>query len=730
LPGDPISGSPQSVPEAVTVTIRVTNYVGQVLCGRYRVTQEIGSGGFGTVYLAHDEKLVSKPVVVKVLNHLTADTWVVRKFHQEIEALARIDHPGVVAVLDEGQTPEGAPFLVMQYVDGVTLRRLIQPGGMDLHCAAAILRQVGSALSAAHDKGVFHRDLKPENIMVQMPETDPHVRLIDFGIAGIKDSLYSQTEQSTRIAGTYRYMPPEQLEGNVRLESDIYAFGAIAFEMLTGQPPIKSPLELIALKIEGLKSKPRDLRRELPAATQDVILKALSFEPADRYSNAHEMGDLLADSLESAAAWPAAANIAPSDPEATRPSVPSADRLEIAHVLFLDLVGFSTLAMEDQRALLGTLQTLVRAAPHFAQAEKAGELISLPTGDGMALVFFGNPMASAECALDIARAARSNPAIRLRTGLHSGPVYRVADINKNRNVTGGAINMAQRVMDAGDAGHILVSAALAETLSQFSGWKQRLTDMGEHAVKHGALMRFYNLCAEDAGNPAVPSKWEQAPTPPRRSRGTLIMGAIAVALAAGVGIYVALRPGEAPPVIPAKNVPSPLALELEYSVNVKRPDGRITRYSSERIVPAGYEVQVQVQPPKPGFLYVVNDGPLDAHTQVIVVLYPGTDTPAAIEGGKTFQAPWALLDQANGGENLYLIWSAAPVPEMEALKDRKDLLFNNHVTLRDDLRSSTLQFLSNNEIAESDIRKDHEAGKTRISTQRAILVHHIRLEHD
>jgi tRNA A-37 threonylcarbamoyl transferase component Bud32 len=378
--------------------------VGQVLCDRYRVTREIGSGGFGTVYLAQDEKLVSKPVVVKVLNHLTADTWAVRKFHQEIEALARIDHPGVVAVLDEGQTPEGAPFLVMQFIDGVTLRKLIKPGGMDLHSAAAILRQIGSALGAAHEKGVFHRDLKPENIMVQTPDTDPRVRLIDFGIAGIKDSVFSQTEQSTRIAGTYRYMPPEQMEGRVCQESDVYAFGAIAYELLTGQPPVKSPLELIAIKIDGLKVKPRDLRPELPIAAQNVILKALSFETSDRYSNAREMGDLLADVLQGIEAR----GTAPTT-EATRATVPANDRLEIAHVLFLDVVGFSALTMEDQRALLDTLQTLVRGTPHFARRWHGAGL--LRQSDYRRRVRAGN---CARGAIESRDAAPDRPALRPR----------------------------------------------------------------------------------------------------------------------------------------------------------------------------------------------------------------------------------------------------------------------------------------------------------------------------
>jgi class 3 adenylate cyclase/tRNA A-37 threonylcarbamoyl transferase component Bud32 len=703
--------------------------VGQVLCDRYRVTREIGSGGFGTVYLAQDEKLVSKPVVVKVLNHLTADTWAVRKFHQEIEALARIDHPGVVAVLDEGQTPEGAPFLVMQFIDGVTLRKLIKPGGMDLHSAAAILRQIGSALGAAHEKGVFHRDLKPENIMVQTPDTDPRVRLIDFGIAGIKDSVFSQTEQSTRIAGTYRYMPPEQMEGRVCQESDVYAFGAIAYELLTGQPPVKSPLELIAIKIDGLKVKPRDLRPELPIAAQNVILKALSFETSDRYSSAREMGDLLADVLQGIETR----GTAPFT-EATRATVPANDRLEIAHVLFLDLVGFSALTMEDQRALLDTLQTLVRGTPHFAQADTAHELIALPTGDGMALVFFANPITAAECALDIARAARSNPALLLRTGLHSGPVFRVADINKNLNVTGGGINMAQRVMDAGDAGHILVSGALAETLAQFAGWKQRLSDLGEHTVKHGATMRFYNLCTEDAGNPDWPAKWKPAETKPTKSRTGLIIGALAVALAAGAGIYFATRPV---PIEKKVVVPTAPRLELEVAVSFQdfKGDDPVGQpypmaLGDTLILRGNDHAAITLVPPRDGYVYILNDGPMMGK-DVVFVEWPAPDGSPQVSGGKSIRLPgkgWLQADSELGEEKLYLIFSPEPVAEVEALKGLGTLI-SNTVVLQDEAHLKSLRIFLEALVEKTQVKKDDQTKKAVLSTDQKVLVYRIRLPH-
>jgi serine/threonine protein kinase len=711
--------------------------VGQVYGGRYRLVKELGSGGFATVYFAVDEKLVQKPVVVKVLDNVRSDAWAKRKFHQEIEALARIDHPGVVSVLDEGQTPSGTPFLVMQYIDGVTLRKLIPQGGMDLALAGEILRQVGSALGAAHDRGVYHRDLKPENIMVQSADSEPRVKLIDFGIAGIKDSVFSQSEQSTRIAGTYRYMPPEQLEGKVCPESDIFALGAIAYEMLTGEPAIGSPMELIAIRYDGLKVKPRQRRPELPEAAEAVIVRALSYDAGDRYQTAREVGDRLA-----AALMPSrnalTDTVKPEEvPEPAAP-IPS-DRLEIAHVLFLDAVGFSTLPMEEQRTLLEKLQKLVRATPHFASAEKAGDLIALPTGDGMALVFFGNPIPAAECALEIARATRDNPGIRLRTGLHSGPVYRVADINKNLNVTGGGINMAQRVMDAGDAGHILVSATAAETLRQFTGWGARLSDLGEHQVKHGETIHFFNLCTEDAGNPALPSKWAKAPVAePAKSRRGLIsaaaVGTVAAALALG-GIWLGTRtkPPGAPPASKADVVTPPPVVqsELEYSLTVQPTNGESFQLAGEMLFPAGYQVALTMRAPKPGFLYVLDDGPMPDDGSIVISMgYPGAGKRAEVPAGQAVRIPprgWFLLDKAQGSEKVYLVWSASPVPEMEAVKDRKDLLVKGQVVIRD--TTALRQFLTSNTLAETGIKRDPDAKKTLLSSDRPILVHLIRLEH-
>jgi TolB-like protein/class 3 adenylate cyclase len=184
--------------------------------------------------------------------------------------------------------------------------------------------------------------------------------------------------------------------------------------------------------------------------------------------------------------------------------------LEIAYVLFIDIVGYSKLVTHEQRRLLELLNRIVREAEHFRTAEANGRLITVPTGDGMALVFYNTPEAPVECALEISSAAREHPDLKLRMGIHSGPVSGVVDVSGRSNIAGAGINIAQRVMDCGDAGHVLVSRHMAEDLEQYGHWKRHLHDLGECEVKHGVRVSVVNLYTEDLGNPEVPQKFRQA----------------------------------------------------------------------------------------------------------------------------------------------------------------------------------------------------------------------------
>jgi class 3 adenylate cyclase len=158
-------------------------------------------------------------------------------------------------------------------------------------------------------------------------------------------------------------------------------------------------------------------------------------------------------------------------------------QLEIAHVLFMDIVGYSKLLVDEQSELARQLSQIVRNTEQVRGAEAKGKLVRLPTGDGMALVFFTSPEAPMNCALEISRALKQKPAIKLRMGLHSGPVNAISDVNERENVAGVGINMAQRVMDCGDAGHILLSQRVAEDLAQYARWRGHLHELGQEVIR-------------------------------------------------------------------------------------------------------------------------------------------------------------------------------------------------------------------------------------------------------
>src|SRR5438046_364020 len=225
--------------------------------------------------------------------------------------------------------------------------------------------------------------------------------------------------------------------------------------------------------------------------------------------------------------------------------------LEIAYVLFIDIVGYSKLVTAEQRLLLELLNRIVREAEHFRTAEANGRLITVPTGDGMALVFYNTPEAPVECALEIGRAAREHPELKLRMGMHSGPVSGVVDVSGRFNIAGAGINIAQRVMDCGDAGHVLISKHMAEDLEEDGHWKRHLHDLGECEVKHGVRVSVANLYTEELGNPEMPQKFRQArkgtaPVVREKKGRRWIIGAAVVLIAALIIAAVLLSRRSAP----------------------------------------------------------------------------------------------------------------------------------------------------------------------------------------
>src|SRR5437867_6423811 len=183
-------------------------------------------------------------------------------------------------------------------------------------------------------------------------------------------------------------------------------------------------------------------------------------------------------------------------------------QLEIAHVLFIDIVGYSKLSINDQHAAVEKLNQIVHASERFQKAEAGSRLLKIPTGDGMALVFYKSPEEPVKCALEISRTLKEHPRLRLRMGVHSGPVSGVIDVNGHPNLAGAGLNMAQRVMSCGDAGHILLSKRVADDLGEYEHWRPLLQDLGECEVKHGLRLSIVNLHADQVGNPQLPTKFQ------------------------------------------------------------------------------------------------------------------------------------------------------------------------------------------------------------------------------
>src|SRR6266513_2635434 len=182
-------------------------------------------------------------------------------------------------------------------------------------------------------------------------------------------------------------------------------------------------------------------------------------------------------------------------------------KFEIGHVLFIDIVGYSKLLISEQSEQIQKLKQIVRATEQFRLAEAEGKLLRLPTGDGGALVFRNSPEAPVLCAVEISKELKQHPELRVRMGVHSGPVNEVVDLNEQTNIAGAGINIAQRVMDCGDAGHILVSKRVADDLEHYLQWRPLLHELGECEVRHGLRISLLNLYGDEAGKPELPEKF-------------------------------------------------------------------------------------------------------------------------------------------------------------------------------------------------------------------------------
>jgi len=646
---------------------------GSILDDRYLIEKELAKGGIGVVYLARDRKLRNHVVVKTLIERAHADSeriWIEEKFRQEIEVMAQINHPGVVSAIDVGALPERGVYLVMQYIPGPSLREAIAAAGMDLARVGDLMRQLSQALAAVHERNIIHRDLKPENILLQQAGGAEYAKIIDFGIAKVRAEISSPAgEQKTVVAGTPAYIAPEQLQGRPSTASDIYALGVIAYEMLTGQRPIttNNVIDLARMQREREFSRPRHLRPEIPAAADAVILKALAFDQHERYNNAREFGDDLSRALMSEGKG--------SEPES-----------ELAHALFSELVGISGMTADERAWMLRRLQEVVSATASFQDAQSSRRLLGLPTGEGMALVFFDDALAPVRCAVEISLALKSRPELDLRMGIHTGPVRRFADINQNLSIADGGLNLAKRVMNCGEAGHILLSKTVAGALGQRSEAAGHLQDWGEQTVNHGVKVHVFNYYTGEAGNSRMPARLRGASSPGRLAKRVALPLLAALLGAAGVGAYH----------FATKDVPTekdrvesvPISeRKLSYSLMVQpnlrlHPDSRpFDSDGGEITFGNGDQVRLNVSSPQSGYLYVINEGPAKSSGPPDMnVLFPYKNInggSASINANKSIQIPspsskpeldWFIFDKERGVEKIWLIWSERSVAVLEDVK--------------------------------------------------------------
>ncbi|MDT5059729.1 MAG: eukaryotic-like serine/threonine-protein kinase [Acidobacteriota bacterium] len=529
--------------------------------GRYEIRSPIGAGGMGEVYLAHDAQL-DRPVALKLLPaDVTQDEDRLRRFQQEARATSALNHPNILTIYEIGEA-EGTHFIATEFIDGITLRDQMARSRMKMDEVLEVSLQVASALAAAHEAGIVHRDIKPENIMIRR---DGYVKVLDFGLAKLTEerantSPYALTLAETGpgiVIGTVTYMSPEQARGlRVDERTDIFSFGVVLYEMLAGRAPFGGPTPSDVI-VSILDRQPQPLAYHLPEVspeTQRIVSKALAKEREERYQS---IKDMLADlrglkrGIELATAGGMHATTDPaealsSSPEMTLPradartvrvsvgeretnDTPAVETLrldsnqpstpEIAHVLFMDIVGFSKHRIHQQSYLQQKLNEIASNTDEFRRAQSNDQMICKSTGDGMALVFFVDPESPVRCALQISRALLSNPDVQLRMGIHSGPVLRTVDANRQKDVAGSGINIAQRVMDCGDTGHILLSKTMADVLFEIGDRDERIDDLGTTKVKHNVEVHLFNLYTDELGNSHRPSLLPQPTMLPQTSSG-------------------------------------------------------------------------------------------------------------------------------------------------------------------------------------------------------------------
>ena len=754
------------------------------MLSHYRITAKIGGGGMGDIYLAEDTRLRRK-VALKVLpDSIAQDKERLRRFEREARAASSLNHPNILTVHEFGAA--GARhFLAAEFIDGETLRSRLQSVPPSLQESVDIVVQTAQAISAAHEAGIIHRDIKPENLMIRR---DGIVKLIGFGSAKLlkRAPLDSTTEASGPgltpsgpMMGTVAYMSPEQVDGmRVDARTDIFSLGVMLYEMLMRRQPFACKTishTLVAIR----ESEAPPLAAEVPVELARVLKQMLAKRVEARYSSAaalladlkNVIKELKIEEQRPFAALGERGSEAPTQSLGLQTKAHLADvtgqvaqkdsglrSVHLAHVLFCDIVGYSLLPIDRQTRVMQTLQQIVRQTDDYKRADRKAQLVRLPAGDGMALAFLQDVTAPIRCACDIVRAVQSHAEIKLRIGIHSGPVYLSDDINANRNVVGSGVNLAQRVMDCGNAGHILVSRNVADVLQEISHWRPLLHDLGAHEVKHGVRLHLFNLYSDEVGNPAIPTKIQvdqkvnrlreatpesllarhfdrpaidlaQAPAarPVRRYQVWLLVALILAGII-GLAVWRGQRPGSANPpaaaVLPERN--------LIYSLTIQKyRDGKPYQAefqsSGREIFEPEWRFKLNLSSPQEGFLYLLNQEPGGNYT-LLFPLPSHKNGSAYIEANERLQTQWYVFDDQPGTEMFRLVWTAESVPELERLRELVNPTHKGRIS--DPAQIQVVrEFLDRHAASQFESYQDQQKRQTRVRGRGDVLVTLVELEH-
>jgi class 3 adenylate cyclase len=411
--------------------------------------------------------------------------------------------------------------------------------------------------------------------------------------------------------------------------------------------------------------------------------------------------------------------------------------LRFANVLYMDIVGYSKLPMGQQTRVLRKLQQIIRGAQEFRAAEISDHLISLPTGDGLALVFFRDPIAPVQCAIEVSRALRDHPEILLRMGIHTGPVYQVADINANRNVAGGGINMAQRVMDCGDAGHILMSKSVAEVLVQLDEWADYVHDLGEAEVKHGTRVHLFNFYTGEVGNPQTPERWPRAARPRRPFKLPVAASLAGVALLLGFSALYVFQPGSAEPMLVERPAPAVYPeRSLDFWLDVQktyngREVGKPFPSAGRESFASGWKFRFSALPREDGSLYLINEGPKSDGSVGYWVLYPTPEdrsgTPQLKANQQVETRRWNKFDENAGTEKVWIIWSEEHLPQLDALV--KDAASRKFEVTGGAQIAALRSVIDDRQLPERKLEVDKDNERVTLKVRGKILVHPLELSH-